>query len=373
MNSNIDTKTAGSTVDPAVNPNTNRNVDPKKMRTAVALTHSLIAAAWIVAGVFVGFPISAFFFAFGAGHMALAMCAVKNPLPLLAVIPSVAAALISQLYWLIFVVLFWVCLVSVTVVLCVSRGMNKTKTVLISAAVTIVMLAIMLVLIVVSFYGTISVDAFVQLEEDFNAFWVDTTDKLIDEYHKTYKSTIEKSAEAGMSFDVDAELKKLDEAVKELRIIREEYYRIIFYILPALIIVFANMFGYFASGTVFKNTAMNPFLKIRSEREKGKITIEPIGALIFGIACPVFFLAGIDTAPGLVALNLFVVYLPALTVIGARNTFTERASRMGCISLLLIFAVIFINPYLTVIMLAYVGAWSIIKKEMDEFLKKRMD
>lgn len=351
--------------------NAENNKNEKKLKRTSMISSSVISAILSMAGCF--FPIaSILFFPLSAGYMAAGFCANKKFHPLIAIIPAFIVAIIVKSNYLTFILLLAIPLCALTMYFCAAKGAKKTLTVIACSVALGVVIAIVLSLAVSNTYGTVSQEGWQQLIDDIQADWNTAMTKVLEAIKEQYELSYEQYTLMGMNID-----KEQYQATTEK--ILDNYSTQFFNdiptmaknLIPAIAIAFLNLLSYIGVSILYRLLSKEKDLyAVNIEKENTKLTIEMLGMIIFVFSYMIaMFTGSYQTVIGSVFVNMFLIYLPAMTVIGLRMLFREGGIKKNLFYIVMIAICLFFNPGLAIPLIGFFAAANTINAKLTKYLE----
>lgn len=350
-----------------VNENIENSANEKRLKRASMISSTVLSAILSVAGCFM--PIaSILLFALSAGYMAAGFCANKKLYPLIGIIPAIIAALITKSGFLSILILLTIPLCALIMYFCVSKKAKKTLTIIACSVVLGLMVAIVLSLAVSNTYGSVSVEALQQLSDDIQADWNSAMEKVLELMREQYELSYEQYTSMGVEISKDSIEQLLDEYSV---LLLNDIPTMVKNLLPAIAIAFLNMLSYIAASILYHLLSREKGIyKITANTEQAKLSIEMMGMIIFMASYIIsIFTGSYQTVIGSVFTNLFLIYLPAMTVIGIRMLFREGGIKKNLFYVVMIAICLFFNPLLAIPLIGFFAAANTINNRLIKYLE----
>lgn len=349
----------------------NYNFEPKKFQNASMAASTVLSAIFAIIGCFLP-VVSIVFFALSAGYMASGMCASKKFLPLLAIIPSIIIALVTKSHYLSIIILLAIPLCAITMYFCALKGAKKTLTVIITSVALGLVVAIVVLLAVSSVYGSVSSQAWQQLSDELQTTWNEYMNKVLDMMREHYELSFEQYSALGMDMDKEQYQKTMNETLDYYTtLFLYEYPTMIKNLIPSIVIIFLNVLSYIAVSILYKLLAKaNQFYSVELKPENAKLTIEGIGMAIFVVSYIISMFTGShQTFAGSIFTNLYLIYTPAMTVIGIRMLFWEGGIKNNLFYIIMIGICLFLNPPLVLPLTGFFAAANTMNSKLAKYLE----
>lgn len=351
-----------------MNNNTNRNIPKVNIPyTEPSVPKPPVAASIIFASIFLFFgsliplPVGIIFLVAASAFSAKAFSAKPSLLPILALLSLIPLGFLMGVKTVIPSVLAFCC--GCIMFLVLKFGGNKTSATIGSSVFLLTIGASALLIYTNINYGGIAIDNFSDLIDDLHVLFAD----FIETRLREILTEIENLPDSPQKTNLEIIYKNTVESYSDPTALLNSY----LYIFPALAITCVNVISYFAATLYFFTIKEGTGHKVFTTKEKSILTISITGVIIYALS---FLLLGVSIflSPTMmiISLNFAIIYTPALSLIGAKSIFNPEIRRRNRVIVVIAIATVFFNPLITVLVLGFLGANTILTKSMVSFMKK---
>lgn len=346
----------------------------KMSKKAATVSAMLISMVLTVVAYF--WPImSVVLIAIAAGYTAAGICADKKMYPLLSILPAAILAIAHSRNYLFCLLLLIVPVCALIICACACKGAKKALTVIVSSIAFGLIIALAFLFVFYMSYGSFSVDAFEQLKSDVSTGWSSSVESSLELIKEQQEKTYQQYSSLGVGNNSDEYMKELNDSIDSMRILLlDEVPLMLGYLCPAIIIAIFNALSYVAVTVCFRLISKEKIYTVNISKEQTKLDIEAIGMIIFTLSYILsVVVGGYETVAGAVFMNLFLIYMPAMAVIGLRILFREGGIKQNMFYVIMMGICLFINPVLAVLLLGFFAAGHSLNNKLINYLQKKKD
>ncbi len=342
---------------------TGSSYTPPSVPRASTFSATLFAAILYFASFFAPLIIKLALIGGASAFLAKGLSVKSSVLALISPIPAIVLALSSSDLLSAFLVITGA-LCGIAMYLSLKFGGSKITAVIASSTIVIVAVLIFFTIFLISQYGSFSIDSLTELFNDVTKAY----ENYLAEYRAALVEAIEMLPESAKA-TYEQFLKMFDEQNSDAA----AYINAVYQISPAILITAANAFSYFAALIYFFLVKENTGHSVFATREKAFLSVSSIGVLIFGFGFLLVLFSGYSSTVGMIGLNTVLIYTPALFIIGIKSVLDPETRKRNMFMLIAAVVLLFFNFILFIVLIASIGANTILSNALLKHLKANFD